>query len=114
MKKENAQHAGTPAYTPGPWGVVKHGDFTFIEVADGGHIASVGSRGNPPNYAEHTANASLIAAAPDLLDDERYIESLLPSAKDLADYDDGELIEVCITVKAIKDIRAAIAKAEGR
>ncbi len=55
------------------------------------------------------ANARLIAAAPDLLAELNYIDSAAPS--DLAESHDDELVTIVVTAKAVRDFRAAIAKA---
>lgn len=81
-------------YTPGPWHVDEHGAIR------GGDLSIVATRHRLPMEV-HTANAHLIAAAPDLL-------QALKEAVEVF------CIEVPFGNKTIAQMRAAIAKAEGR
>lgn len=103
--------AGKVGHTPGPWKVIA-GDAAapgLPVVVDANGLAVC--RGVDP---DDVATIRAIAAAPELLENAQYVESCLPTERDLSDYADDEPIELCMTVKAIKDLRAAIAKAEGR
>lgn len=91
---EKAQH------TPGPWRIVRDEDGCF-EIADenGLLINKTVARGGTTNRA----NARLIAAAPDLLEacESALIALTNPGSENWRQ-------------TALTDIRAAIAKAEGR
>jgi len=54
--------------------------------------------------------AHLVAAVPEYHENHQYLDSIIP---DLTGLDNGEPIEITITVKAARDIRAALAKATG-
>ena len=86
------------AHTPGPWRAVGHaiyGPFTPLgREAIGAVVCSTTTINRP----RHLADARLIAAAPDLL------EALKNAARIMETFDVG----------VDRDIRAAIAKAEGR
>jgi hypothetical protein len=85
------------AHTPGPWGV--RGDLHV--VSDGGrHIASVIPGIERDSEIQDEADARLIAAAPDL--------DLLTGVLD------SQEANGYVGVQLVADIRAAIARAEGR
>jgi len=102
----------TPSHTPGPWKVAgRYGKYSDeITDANGQAIAWVFTRKADPQIVtgvldspEGQANASLIAAAPELL------EALEQAADYLA-----EFFEEGREHRVIKLADAAIAKAEGR
>jgi hypothetical protein len=85
--------------TPGPWQVVpadKAEHSWVVGDAEGGSIASCEPMGPWMSHAEASANANLIAAAPDML-------AVLKLVKRFADYEDNIGIP----------LDAAIKKAEG-
>lgn len=96
-------------HTPGPWYYIKDDEWSHSvvtrhgELPDGSPnywtVASVNKRREP----EHEANASLIAAAPDLLDALKGALNhwAVPSS-------------ICIDRPAYEKARAAIAKATGQ
>jgi len=101
--------SATAGHTPGPWTVEEGGDGPggyWIEAVN--EAKTICGRGDWPNRpAESLANASLIAAAPDLLEAARGALSLVEELArgrmpDLHRYGWGETL------------RSAIAKAEGR
>lgn len=96
-------------HTPGPWLIGRGADFypivhtapdTFSPSGQG--VAHVTKR---PMCQEHTANAALIAAAPDMLEALRE----LVIAAEAAGWDLDDL-----NAPILNAARAAIAKAEGR
>ena len=102
----------TAKHTPGPWAteydINEHGSDCVIVTKDYNYrICDIYSRSNDgmtvPDDAA-SANARLIAAAPDLL------EALKVCADLLADYDEAEGEEG----DAYREALAAIAKAEGK
>lgn len=88
-----------PKHTPGPWKVTRNN--TGVRSVDA-HVCRVWMLRN----GHGVANARLIAAAPDLLE----------ALKILSDYPiaGGYALGPCISECDMKEIRAAIAKAEGR
>lgn len=105
--------ATPPAYTPGPW---------FAELVDlivyddsektGRTVAIVAQREEPTEDSDVTsANARLIAAAPELLEACREAASLLGDIFNaLTEYDDGERERYS---RVFDLLDAATAKAEG-
>ncbi|HUU93201.1 MAG TPA: hypothetical protein VM238_18560 [Phycisphaerae bacterium] len=77
-----------------------YSDYLSSNLALGPYIKGFGD--------EDKANAALIAAAPDHHENALYLDSIMPDTDGL---DDGALVEIVITAKAVRDIRAAIAKA---
>lgn len=114
-------------HTPGPWEVGycslnvmardEKGSFPVCDIRGWGHLTGRGhgALGLSPDEAEaiQTANARLIAAAPDLLDALQNAEQVIaesqgePIPEEWADL----LDEIRATL--LNDIRAAIAKATG-
>lgn len=88
-----AGHSG--AYTPGPWRSYRDRVYAAREDASDFWVAYCDS----PYVRDASANAHLIAAAPELL------EALKQAYDDLV---------LCRTDNAMQIINAAIAKAEGR
>ena len=108
MTRQDAQH------TPGPWsynGRADHCDvgreYHEITGADGFEII------NQNGVVTTEEDARLIAAAPELLAVAAYFDYAYNEADndDLTALDDGEIIEIRVTGKALKDARAAIRKA---
>ncbi len=104
-------------HTPGPWQIeeVKGGAYgMFLCITRGrGTDAIVQIHWyNRPINDEDNANARLIAVALDLLTNEQYIDSILPEWLD--GLDDDETIDIAITARAARDIRAALARATGQ
>jgi hypothetical protein len=92
-------------HTPGPWEVVGSNGTVGVGLRIFADTRFIGFVGNSDEEAEQcSANAHLIAAAPDLLD-------ILVRAKDVIEALDGTSVE---NEKLVDDYRAAIAKAEGR
>ena len=97
-------------HTPGPWTVTADGAGWYIEATpERGHslafIASPEFQEEPDTSAsEAEANASLIAAAPDLLEALQWLVDILPDP----DLDNDELQRTWT-----RRARAAIAKATG-
>ena len=109
-------------HTPGPW-VIQGGiekkphDFYPILGPKSESIAAVltENHANAPR-PEGASNASLIAAAPDLLEAAKralgeFIVNGHPGERGMCGI---EIADGCAICEAAKDIRAAIAKAEGR
>lgn len=68
---ENTTPATASAHTPGPWRVWNNGKGYYLSICASAHrnLATVMQRDNrPESFDERTANARLIAAAPDLLE----------------------------------------------
>lgn len=83
-------------HTPGPWFV---DGMDIKSFSDPAHIRLAGVHGGRPRD-EREANASLIAAAPELLKTLRHVE--------------GALLDItCERTSILKGVRAAIAKAGG-
>ncbi len=94
-------------HTPGPWTA----DGLQIRDADTSLVATCAVE-NILNNDEETANAALIAAAPEMYEAlNTCAEMLSVCAQVLADYPAGEGFDFD---KAIRQACAAIAKAEGR
>ncbi len=110
-------------HTKGPWRVLEpvgtwiqtdgdpygHGPMHIADVRGWGHLTGQGAcrLEEKPAIAIQTANARLIAAAPELLTALRYL---------LADYEQllGDGVTENTAPKQLLVARAAIAKAEGR
>jgi len=104
------------AHTPGPWKtyyagplnedliVTQNGSGAMYDAGCGSQVASIEFRPGGAKGAEMTANARLIAAAPDLL-------KLLRDVMDVVDVvlDDSPEMDAWLD-----QARAAIAKVEGR
>jgi hypothetical protein len=83
-----------PSFTPGPWHVESNKwDDIGVDDARGNFICTM----HALDVATNTANARLIAAAPDML------AALRRVVRD--DFESEDVLEIC---------RAAIAKAEGK
>ncbi len=93
------------AHTPGPWAVRVKADHTMMITAPAGHYLArvVGSTAVGDVRGRFTADATLIAAAPDMLDAlhlaESFIADRVPNT--------AEMAHVWLT------LRSAIAKATG-
>ena len=102
-------------HTPGPWRIhSKDPAFAYIEGNDAldgktGIVARVLLTGD--DFSE--ANANLIAAAPELLEALRHAETALIVTAGLTDESGTKIIKDGYGYE-LKQIRAAIAKAEGR
>ena len=100
-------------HTPGPWTISDDHGQRWIETTAGNDdtIAQVFRRNNSVSAArdiEYTANAHLIAAAPELL------EALKEITSDYADRFDLDSLSTNPGIKSsIKQARTAIAKATG-
>lgn len=95
------------AHTVGPWFTARNGFSTvYIEARIGGgmlqEVAACGPTAEGPDQQE--ANARLIAAAPDLLDQLSALLAMCERQTDFNDDGDGAMFERA---------RAAIAKATG-
>lgn len=103
----------TDKFTPGPW-FVTGSQTKYIEARIGGgmlqEIAAVGPTAADGGYGEQqAANATLIAAAPELLRElERAIDSL-----EYLDMNMPTIIGYGVRKSKIASARAAIAKARG-
>jgi hypothetical protein len=89
-------------HTPGPWSAIKAD--TYLELRDGSNDPILRIRGG---MLPTSANARLIAAAPDLL------AALENAANVLAGIAVGDLKTVYPSSPALEQARAAIAKAKG-
>jgi hypothetical protein len=92
------------AHTPGPWHVDSCDD-DLIYSANGWHIATVGNEAQEQPAHEITANAQLIAAAPELLDALEFVRMTFADIE--ASKRKGYYIE------CPKVVAAAIGKAKG-
>jgi hypothetical protein len=103
--------------TPGPWSIAGMALIVATEP-EFPHRVTV-ARSNPtgelPPEVEQ-ANARLIAAAPDLLEALRQSEAGLEFALSAGCFCSGDVLGgfICAGHLALRDVRAAIAKAEGR
>ena len=89
-------------HTPGPWAVSPYNNIT----SRNGTVAKTEQM--PGNYeSEQKANAHLIAAAPDLLSAARNAANVLAALAM------GQLAAINPDSNALKELRAAISKAEG-
>ena len=92
----------TTAHTPGPWHVEHHIGDWFLITPRNHIIAETASTSVAPTYSQQSANARLIAAAPELLE---ALEDALNTIKALdEDYDERG---------SYRRGEAAIAKAKG-
>ncbi len=90
-------------HTPGPWEFTGNSHAIEIQTQQGDPICLLGA-GTP----DRPANARLIAAAPKHHANALYLDSIMP---DVAGMEPGEVVEIALTVQAVRDIRAAIAAA---
>lgn len=101
--------------TPGPWTChVLNSDDTVAVVRAG--TLQIAAIGYAPGFAEE-ANARLIAAAPDLLAALKAVLEELEGREDVRDGEDGMQLPneaMCILNEHGDQMRAAIARAEGR
>ena len=101
------------AHTPGPWGIVFHGDVERIRL-NGSTVYQVSDVTDPdfpsgtPRY--NLDDLRLMAAAPELLAACKQLHNCLSDWMEIADSDDLRDSDS----EAIKLSVAAIAKAEGR
>ena len=93
-------------HTPGPWGCYRVSDGWEVE-ADGYRVAKVHDINGWPQNA---SNSDLIAAAPDLL---ASVDALLEVAIQAIESGDWKVDGACDPDMALKQDRAAIAKATG-
>jgi hypothetical protein len=108
----------THSHTPGPW----RAKTLMVVNAKGETVVHVGVSNNfcPPRPDECVANACLIAAAPDLLALAKQYASECSGCDGTGvtrvthSVQGGEVIETPIYCEDCADIRAVIAKAEGR
>lgn len=103
-------------FTPGPWDTMKAGkllvcsrrDRPGFTIPEGVLIAEIS-----PEQGRETANAALIASAPELLDAARDIEANWDKWD--GKIDGASVREFAVAMAAtMQFVRAAIAKAEGR
>ena len=94
-------------FTPGPWGhmgngLISAGEFTYVAQIKGARFTDkdIGA----PRQEQADANATLIAAAPDLY----------AALKAIADLDDGDKPYFWHFEHEFADARAALAKADGK
>jgi hypothetical protein len=103
-------------HTPGPWiditNTLRKNARHFRIVAPSRDDCCLFIDGESRTVSQAQANAHLVAAAPDLLSSVQYFEYAFNWA-DNEEPDDDEIIEIRVTGRALKDARAAIAKAEG-
>ena len=110
VQHTNTHTTMSTKHTPGPWYLEEH--YLTVQVND----EEVDFHGNPIKFiiarANDTANARLIAAAPELLD---ICESILAkvAAAMPARHDDLTAVSVTFTGADLARLRAAIAKATG-
>ena len=105
-------------HTPGPWVATEMQSPEFghrlqINNKDGYYVAEIDLRPASGPRADIDANASLIAAAPELLEALRHAETALIVTAGLTDESGTKIIKDGYGYE-LKQIRAAIAKAEGR
>jgi len=104
-------------YTPGSWrlrGPDEFGDFTVLPTNEGLAIAAV-VNGEMRRYGglelEHIANASLIAAAPDLLE---AAKNVTKACIDSVFKDEGPSFKIPEIQDAIVKLQETIDKVEGK
>lgn len=106
------------AHTPGPWWVDRHGavvarvdgDARQVAMACGEAPMHDDRSAEPPDTGVvQSANARLIAAAPDLLEALRFLLREEPNI-----YEGRLEASLYVTVDALEFARAAITKAEGK
>lgn len=111
VKAFESAEKGTPKHTPGPWTAERHGGVTA--VVDGRRVQVAAAMGQGPMYgpsetdvvAIQSANARLIAAAPELLEALRCLQAAIV----------GEVNGIPNDLKAQLDrASAVIATAEAR
>lgn len=106
-------------HTPGPWTVDPAARPGHVDKIKSGGVAfvGVGCTTVGGNQTEQSANARLIAAAPDLLEACRLglrLGEIAVRAGMLHETPDSFVEEVVENHHGLKTIRAAIAKAEGK
>lgn len=102
------------AHTPEPWFILLDPETDEPDASFG---YAVQSNGNV--IADHIYNkvdADVVCAAPMLLKSALYIHSAAPCqpADGSSPLEDEEMVEIIITGKGLKDLRAALAKAKGQ
>ena len=105
----------TQRHTPGPWRVVNVNGHTVIVIAKPGTILQyeIANFHNFSTSIEQEANARLGAAAPELLEASGLALNQLSYALQSASFE-GDPVALGSISSAMKKLRAAIAKAEGR
>lgn len=104
----------TSKHTPGPWAIRLGQSVVEIRTTAGLPIAQTTSGHYWQNFGpEAEANARLIAAAPDMLEALRHAEAILSYAPEMSTNKNGAGPNTS-THHALRLVRAAIAKAEGR
>jgi hypothetical protein len=103
------------AHTPGPWKCETPGDC--IVAVDGTHVVCFGHDYDDYGYLGNVADARLIAAAPDLLEACKAVLEQFDSGALVRNTDSDGLSDWALRavkpLKALADMKAAIAKAEG-
>lgn len=102
----------TTTHTPGPWREFRDDDSHDVMTLDGMHICRIEPVNSVNPEREQEANGRLIAAAPDLLAAADYAVRVL--ADRMVPYRDGDDPNIDLLGECLRELRDAIAKAEGR
>lgn len=102
MSTDTGREVRTTSHTPGPWHTGRVGQRDVLLTVCGGCITYL-----DVNF--ESANARLIAAAPELLEALAYASEASPPND--PDQDDSDLIQIEVTAGWVRELREAIAKA---
>lgn len=99
----------TTNHTPGPWALLDRDENsrTLTHITNGAHIVCTLGTTRTDGSPNHSANANLIASAPDLLSAARNAANVLAAIAT------GQLAAIKPDSNALQELRAAISKAEG-
>jgi hypothetical protein len=90
-------------HTPGPWATLDRADDSRTHISNGAHIVCTLGTTRTDGSPNHSPNALLIAAAPDLLS---ALEEMMAVFQDHEQYDEE-------SAEVIQSARAALRKAKG-
>jgi len=116
------QEADEVKWTPGPWVGTEPDPFDDITIQRDGTGLAIAAVVNGAfrrmggKYAEHLANARLIAAAPELFEALRYLSAIMACDSDAEAEETAEQLEIADPsgfIEAWRNARAALSKATG-
>ena len=90
-------------HTPGPWAILERAEDSRTHISNGAHIVCTLGTTRTDGSPNHSPNALLIAAAPDLLS---ALEEMMAVFQDHEQYDEE-------SAEVIQSARAALRKAKG-
>jgi hypothetical protein len=90
-------------HTPGPWAILERAEDSRTHISNGAHIVCTLGTTRTDGSPNHSPNALLIAAAPDLLS---ALEKMMAVFQDHEQYDEE-------SAEVIQSARATLRKAKG-